>query len=375
MASWSYSTGERGRNRVRTYEQARDGRLFLESREHGTRVVVALPTQDRETAKRKADELAARLAQPEAGSAARLTLRQLFDIYGQEQTPLKGAGKQGHDKRAARTILEILGPARLAHSLTHRDALRFLAERRRRGDTRCTEPKARAIGARTAAYDVRHLRCVLTWAVGAGWLERNPLDGFRIPGEQNPRRPVLTAAQYDALAGCAADVHPTFRLAVVLAHETGHRIGSIRRLRWADLDLEAEVVLWRAEFDKMRREHRTPLTGAAVDALKAARRAGAVISEWVIPSPADPGQPIAVDTLNYWWRRGEALAQLPHVRGRGWHSLRRLFATELKHVPIMDLCELGGWKSPQTVLTCYQQPDPVTMREALAQRGRLEAVN
>ena len=35
MAGWSYSTGERGRNRVRAYEQARDGRLRLEWREAG----------------------------------------------------------------------------------------------------------------------------------------------------------------------------------------------------------------------------------------------------------------------------------------------------------------------------------------------------
>lgn len=143
MAGWSYSTGERGRNRVRAYEQARDGRLRLEWREAGRRATVALPTPDRETAKRKADELAARLRQPDAGCAERLTLRELFDIYGAEVTPLKGAGKQGHDKRAARYFLDILGPARLVHSLTHRDAARFAAERRRRGDQRRGNADAR----------------------------------------------------------------------------------------------------------------------------------------------------------------------------------------------------------------------------------------
>lgn len=169
-------------------------------------------------------------------------------------------------------------------------------------------------------------------------------------------------------------MHPTFRLALVLAHETGHRIGAVRRLRWADLDVKAGSVLWRAEHDKMRREHRTPLTVTAVKALEAARRVGRVISEWVIPAPGDPAQPVEAHRLRTWWLRGQRLANLPRERGRGWHSLRRLFATELKHIPIRDLCELGGWKSPQTVLTCYQQADPVTMREALERRGRLETV-
>ncbi len=31
---------------------------------------------------------------------------------------------------------------------------------------------------------------------------------------------------------------------------------------------------------------------------------------------------------------------------------------------------MGGWKSPMTVLTCYQQPDTETQREALAKRKR-----
>jgi len=47
--------------------------------------------------------------------------------------------------------------------------------------------------------------------------------------------------------------------------------------------------------------------------------------------------------------------------------------TEMKHTPLKDLCYLGGWKDPQTVLRCYQRPDEVTMREALASRRPLEA--
>jgi hypothetical protein len=34
----------------------------------------------------------------------------------------------------------------------------------------------------------------------------------------------------------------------------------------------------------------------------------------------------------------------------------------------MDLCDLAGWKPPQTILTCYQESDEDTMRRALANR-------
>ena len=52
---------------------------------------------------------------------------------------------------------------------------------------------------------------------------------------------------------------------------------------------------------------------------------------------------------------------------------RRQFAMEMKHAPLRDLCELGGWKSPQTVLTCYQRADSASMQQALAARRRFEA--
>ena len=37
-------------------------------------------------------------------------------------------------------------------------------------------------------------------------------------------------------------------------------------------------------------------------------------------------------------------------RGRGWHSLRRKFASDLMDQPLKVLCELGGWKEAKTVL-------------------------
>ncbi len=45
-------------------------------------------------------------------------------------------------------------------------------------------------------------------------------------------------------------------------------------------------------------------------------------------------------------------------RGRGWHSLRRKFASDLMDQPLKVLCELGGWKTAHTVLQCYQRADP-----------------
>ena len=130
---------------------------------------------------------------------------------------------------------------------------------------------------------------------------------------------------------------------------------------------------WRGENDKRRYEHSTPLTPVAVAALAEARQARAAIGEaWVFPSPVNPRRPISPRPVETWWQRAETLAGLKPTPGRGWHSVRRQFATELKHTPLKDLCALGGWKDYQTLLTCYQHPDALTMRAALEQRMRLQ---
>ena len=74
-----------------------------------------------------------------------------------------------------------------------------------------------------------------------------------------------------------------------------------------------------------------------------------------------------------WWKKAEKLAELEPKRGRGWHSLRRKFASDLMHQPLKVLSELGGWKNPQTILICYQHPDQDQLREAL--KGRRRASN
>jgi len=206
-------------------------------------------------------------------------------------------------------------------------------------------------------------------------LERNPFKGLPFPKEASPRRPMLSDKHYQALLKASGEIGPQFELALILAHETGHRIGSIRLLRWSDVDWEKSTIRWRGENDKIGFEHVTPLTPAAKEALSRARKVqGAIGDSWVLPSPDDPSKPVSRHLVRDWWERGENLAEIHHEPGLGWHSLRRKFATELKHTPLKDLCYLGGWKEPQTLLKCYQRPDESTMREALEGRKPLKVL-
>ena len=266
-SQWSYSTGERGRNRVNTFEHS-SGVLMLEfyERQRGTnarRVRLSLGHRDRTKAKQQADEAAAKLGKAEALKPEELTLRELFDIYGREKTPTKGKSKRDHDCRASKMFLGFLGAVRVVSTLSERDWSRFVQERR----TGKTGPTKQPVGDRQVAYDLKFLLSVLNWATKAGdgrggfLLHENPLKGCPLPKEKSPRRPLLYDEEYSALRRVAGDVGWRFRVALILAHETGHRIGAIRLLRWSDVDLQRQTVRWRKSNDKIGMEHETWLTG------------------------------------------------------------------------------------------------------------------
>ena len=65
------------------------------------------------------------------------------------------------------------------------------------------------------------------------------------------------------------------------------------------------------------------------------------------------------------WEKAQTLAGLEPKPGRGWHSLRRKFASDLMNQPLKVLCKLGGRKTIQTVLQCYQRADEGQLRKAL----------
>ena len=77
-----------------------------------------------------------------------------------------------------------------------------------------------------------------------------------------------------------------------------------------------------------------------------------------------------------WWKKAETRAELAPNRGRGWHSLRRKFASDLMELPLKVLCDLGGWKTAETVLQCYQRPEEDRLRKAIEEyRGVGSASN
>ena len=331
------------------------------------------------SAKRQADEFAAGFVGPDLNGKAPaepepLTLGGLLDIYGEEVTPAKGAETRKYDRAALEMFGRFFGRDRRPKTLSQRDWDRFIRARR----AGKVGPSGRPVSDRTIERDLRLLLAVLNWATrsrdetGARLLDSNPLKGLRVPRHKNPTRVVLSQAEYDALLRVSAEIDWRFRVALVLAHETGHRIGAIRQLRWSDVDMGAGVIRWRAEHEKTGFEHRTPVTAEALGVLEAAREENRRTGDApVLPAPRDPARSMSYGVARYWWKRAERRAGLERKRGRGWHSLRRKFASDLMDQPLKVLCELGGWRTAQTVLQCYQRADEERLKKALDERPRV----
>ena len=375
----SYGAGEWGRNRVRVFPDPKTGLFQIEWRENGRRLSRSLKHREWARAKKQADEFAAGFAGPEMHGKAEaesepLTLGTLFDIYGEEVTPTKGERSRMHDRAATTMFLGCFGRDRKPASLSQRDWDRFIRARR----SGKVGPSGRPVSDRMIEYDLKFLIAVLNWAAksrdeqGRLLLDSNPLKGLKAPKEKNPVRVVLAEEEYQVLLKVSCQIDWRFRVALVVAHETGHRIGAIRQIRWSDIDMEGGVVRWRAEHDKSGYEHRTPVTAEAIAALEEARKRNPGIGDTpLLPAARNPSACVGSALARVWWKNAQNLAGLDPKPGRGWHSLRRKFASDLMDQPLKVLCELGGWKTAQTVLQCYQRPDEGQLRKALERRRRI----
>ena len=90
----------------------------------------------------------------------------------------------------------------------------------------------------------------------------------------------------------------------------------------------------------------------------------------LFPAPKKPSLSFHSELAGKWLVRAEKEAKLPKLAGGRWHPYRRLFATELAHVPAKTAAMLGGWKNPATMQRLYQQPTGESLYAAAMEVGK-----
>ena len=147
------------------------------------------------------------------------------------------------------------------------------------------------------------MRAVFRWAQAHGYIENNPA-GEGIDGAL-PKQPTvkahLRALPYREVAGALDTIEQSgasiaARLALRMLILTATRSGEIRGAQWDEIDIENRAWIIPGERMKTGREHRIPLSDAALDVLEQVRILRDK-SGLVFPSPAKPGNAMSDMTL------------------------------------------------------------------------------
>lgn len=371
---WSQSLGPYGA-KVRVAELTPGGRLYLLWVDGSLRQRKrSLGHRDRLRGKREAMELSSRLLNfKDSHEGGQLTVGRLIHLYLKEG--LHGTSKQyrAEVERKLQRWSAFLTPERAVETLSPADVARFI-ENRKLGELGSARTRSKPLSNTTLWHDLVALQTALNFAVlhregDRRVLTANPLQGVKVPKTVNPAQPVADLHFYTVLRRVSDDVAPLLGLALDLALTTGHRINAILNLRWTDIDFTSTeaapfgTILWREEHDKIGNEHLVPMHPLAAASLRTAT--ARIDSSFVFPSPSDSTRPLDRRLASRWFKRAERLANVPREQGRGWHSLRRAWASDRKHLPDVDVAAAGGWKDVSTMKGSYQHAD---------KRGVLSAV-
>jgi len=216
----------------------------------------------------------------------------------------------------------------------------------------------RMLAAGKAPKTIRNVAGTLHSVLGQV-IKDNPCDMARLPqARQDPTIRFLTAAELERVLAAAPpadatraerDWWPVVRLLVLTAAMTGMRLGELRALRWADLDMGAMKVRVRYSFvrgqmgaPKSRRSVRAiPLASRLVTELERHHRSTVwnQDSDLVLAHP-HTGRPLdRVRLLTHF----KAALQRADVREVRIHDLRHTFATTIAASGQVSLRTLQEW--------------------------------
>ena len=396
---WSFRAGARP-TQVTVEERRPGGPIYgrVWNPATGSWIRKSLKHSDKERAKAWALDQAAKLAQGEhALRTGKAALQQVFAAYAKHRTPRKTKGEQNQDERRAKLWRTFLGASSDPHAISLADWERFIDLRASGAiDARgrdVAQRDRRPVRNRTVEADCKWLRWVFNWAskwrmpAGHYLMRENPVRGFEVPSEKNPRRPVATRDRFEAVRKVANQIvmqtrwgkrtkersHLSELLDIV--DGTGRRISAVCKLTYDDLRFDRGPygsIRWPADTDKTGRETVVPISPTVREALdRILRERPGIGSAPLFPSPEDRQKPISRHLADSWLRKAEELAALEPQKGSLWHAYRRKWATERKHLPDVDVATAGGWKTVQTLREAYQHADDETMLRVVLQAGEL----
>lgn len=187
----------------------------------------------------------------------------------------------------------------------------------------------------TLDRELELLKRLLGYGVKCRRLSMNPLADVKLLNKSNVRRNVITPPEFDALLA-AADQR--IKCLLVMAFDTGCRIGELLTLRWEQVDLDGgSIQLWDTKTDEPRKVYLTDRAKLWLEQQPKNSPRG-----WVFSNPKTGERLFDV-------RKSFHTAAKAIGRPELWfHDLRRSFVTRARRagIPESVVMRMSGHKTP-----------------------------
>ena len=203
----------------------------------------------------------------------------------------------------------------LLNKFTRREVQQWLNELRESG-----------LAPSTCDHHAKLLRQALNLAVTWDLLEKNPIAGIKLFGEDNRVENVMTQEQLQTLMATLDKVDDRRKVASQVIKYllfTGARVNEALNARWVDIDRKNRTWTVLATNSKSKQRRSIPLNDAAMAVLDKLKSKGK--SEWLFTSSRGDGNQ-RMTTINKVWQQIRQDAGLPWLRQ---HDLRHNFASML----------------------------------------------
>jgi integrase len=267
-------------------------------------------------------------AAAEASATTVATLAALYFAKPHKRTgrPRKTAAEI--QRRFDRNILPVIGSAKIT-DVQRRDVTSIVSPIMRRGAP--TE----------AARTFEDVRAMLRWALGQGYIDRNPAEAMEPPVPKSPpRERVLADPEIKALwrglpKALARSVQCQRIIKICLV--TAQRVGEVAGMQASELDLAAATWTIPATRAKNGFEHTVPLSALAIGLIEAALADAGKDAKFVFPAPEGAGSLPAAAVARTILRAHETDKE--HPSGR--FGIAHFTAHDLRRTAVSKMAELG----------------------------------
>ena len=206
---------------------------------------------------------------------------------------------------------------------------------------------------------------IFAYAKRTGVIDANPIVGCEIP--KGRRDSETYAYNVDEIRSMTQTLEGTSRVAVIVAAWTGLSLAELRGLKWEDID-EEEIKVRRTYWHQHEGLPKTNARGAAIPLLPEVYEALLKHHEenpethFVFEGPRQT--PLDLATLGSKTIKATLKGK---IEWRGWHALRRGFATNLHHVGTPDkiIQSLMRHSSLDVTMKHYVKATPEANRTAM----------